>query len=148
MADALDDTTAARHARDGPRIEEGDVATDLMVMLEDRPGTLAELATALGNAGTNLGGACAVTAGGQGELHLLVEDDVETARRALADAGYEVALERDVMVVDVGDRPGALASHAQRLARARVNIELMYVATGTRVVFGVDELDTARDALG
>jgi hypothetical protein len=124
------------------------MATNLMVMMEDRPGALAELGRALGAAGVNVGGACAITSRGQGMIHLLVEDDPAAARAALGEAGIEVAEEREVVVVDVDDAPGTLGSYADRIAQAGANIELMYVATGTRLVFGADDLDAARGALG
>ena len=123
------------------------MATDLMVMMEDRPGALAELGNALGGAGVNLSGACAVTSRGQGMIHLLVEDDPGAARAALEAAGIEVAEEREVLVIDVRDDPGTLGSYAERIAASGANIELMYVATGTRLVFGVDDVDAARSAL-
>lgn len=123
------------------------MATDLMVMMEDRPGALAELGNALGAGGVNLAGACAMTSRGQGMVHLLVEDNPVPAREAITAAGIDIAAEREVVVVDVQDEPGMLGSHAERLAEAGVNIELMYVATGTRLVFGVDDPDAARQAL-
>lgn len=124
------------------------MATDLMVMMEDRAGALAELGNALGRGGVNLGGACGITSRGQGMVHLLLEDDPASAREALGEAGIDVAAEREVLVIDVQDEPGMLGSYAERLAAAGVNIELVYVATGTRLVFGVDDLDAARRALG
>lgn len=124
------------------------MATNLMVMMEDRPGTLAELGNALGRAGVNLGGACAITSRGQGMVHLLVEDDLGSAREALSGAGIEITEEREVIVIDAADEPGTLGSYAQRIAEAGANIELMYVAAGTRLVFGVDDLDVARRAFG
>lgn len=124
------------------------MATNLMVMMEDRPGALAELGNALGQAGVNLGGACALTSRGQGMIHLLIEDDPATARQALEGAGIDVAEEREVLVVDIPDEPGTLGSYAERIAEAGANIELMYVATGTRLVFGVDDTEAARGALG
>lgn len=123
------------------------MATNLMVMMEDRPGALAELGNAVGRAGTNLAGACAITSRGQGMIHLLVEDDPGAAREALGAVGIDVAEEREVLVVDVQDQPGTLGSYAERIAEAGANIELMYVATGTRLVFGVDDPDAARRAL-
>jgi hypothetical protein len=124
------------------------MATDLMVMMEDRPGALAELGRALGDAGVNLAGGCAMTSRGQGMIHLLVEEDPAAARDALKSAGIDVAEEREVVVVDVQDQPGTLGAQADRLTAAGVNIELMYLATGTRLVFGVDDTAAARDAQG
>lgn len=124
------------------------MATDLMVMMEDRPGALAELGNALGRAGVNLGGACAITSRGQGMVHLLVENDPGSAREALGGADIDITDEREVIVIDAADEPGTLGSYAQRIAETGANIELMYVAAGTRLVFGVDDLDVARRAFG
>lgn len=123
------------------------MATNLMVMMDDRPGELAKLGNALGNGGVNLAGACAITSRGQGMIHLLVEDDPGAARQALANEGIDVTEEREVLVLEVADEPGILGRYAERLAESGANIELMYVATGTRLVFGVDDLDAARKAL-
>lgn len=124
------------------------MAWDLTVELEDRPGMLAELGSAIGSAGLNLGGACAVVDGGVGTIHLLVEGELSAAKGAVESIGEQVAAEREVLVVDVRDQPGTLGSYAKKLADAGVNIELMYVATATRLVFGVDDLMAGRSALG
>ena len=56
--------------------------------------------------------------------------------------------ERDVIVVDVEDRPGTMAQVARKLADAGVNIELAYAAFGgVRLVLGVDDLEKAREAV-
>ena len=55
--------------------------------------------------------------------------------------------EREVVVVEVEDRPGVLADLTRRIATAGVNLELVYVATRNRVVFAADDLDALRSAL-
>jgi hypothetical protein len=123
------------------------MAKDLTVMLEDRPGALAELGEATGTAGVNIEGVCAVTEEGRGVIHILVED-VGAARQALQGAGLDVAEERDVLVVEVEDRPGTMGDVARRMADAGVNIELAYTTFGrVRLVLGVDDLDKARAAV-
>jgi hypothetical protein len=122
------------------------MATDLTVQLEDRPGTLAELGEALGGAGVNVDGFCAVTGGARAEVHVLVED-AAAGRRALEGAGIQVAGEQEVLVVDAQDRPGELGRIARSVAGAGVNITLAYVAAGTKVVIGADDLEKARGAV-
>jgi hypothetical protein len=120
---------------------------DLTVILEDRPGRLADLGEATGKAGINIEGVCGTTQEGQGAIHILVEDETAT-RTALSEAGIEVGAERDVIVVDVEDRPGSLGEAARRIGNAGVNIELVYTTFGAvRVVLGVDDVDKARAAL-
>ena len=123
-----------------------ELATDLTLTLTDRPGTLAAVCAALGRAGVNLDGLCAFTAGGVGVVHVLVAD-AGAARRALQDAGLEVQDERGVLVLDVEDRPGAAGELVQRIAAAGANADLVYVATGPRLVVGADDLERARAAV-
>ena len=49
--------------------------------------------------------------------------------------------EREVVVVDVEDRPGVLADLARQIADAGVDLDLLYIATRNRVVFGSTDLD-------
>jgi hypothetical protein len=120
---------------------------DLTVTLENRPGRLADLGDATGRAGVNIEGVCGTAGGRQGVIHILVEDAAAT-RAALSEAGIEVSDERDVLVVDVEDRPGTMGEAARRIGEAGVNIELVYTTFGAvRLVLGVDDLDKARAAL-
>jgi hypothetical protein len=120
---------------------------DLTVSLENQPGRLADLGEATGRAGINLEGICGTTEGGQGVIHILV-DDVDGTRAALGEAGIEVTGERDVLVVDVEDRPGTMGEVARRIGDAGANIELVYTTFGAvRLVVGVDDFEKARAAL-
>jgi hypothetical protein len=120
---------------------------DLSVVLDDKPGSLADLGEATGGANINIEGMCATTSGGKGEIHLLVEEP-EATRQALQGARIEVSGDRDVLVVEVEDRPGTMAEVARKLGDADVNIEFAYTTFGgVRLVFGVDDLDKARAAI-
>lgn len=119
---------------------------DLTVILEDRPGSLARLGEVLGLAGVNIDGICGVTVEGKGLIHILVEDGPK-ARRVLEVNHIQVTEETDVLVLEVQDRPGDLGNVARRLANANVNIHLAYLATATRLVVGVDDIEKAREAL-
>jgi hypothetical protein len=81
------------------------MATDLTVILEDRPGTLADMGAALGKASINIDGCCGFLCEGKGVLHILVQD-ASAARRVLEGAGFEVHDERQVLVLKAEDRPG------------------------------------------
>jgi hypothetical protein len=122
------------------------MATDLTVRLEHRPGELARLGEALGGAGVNVDGFSATTPGGQGEIHLLVED-AASARSALEGAGIQVTGEREALVVDAPNNPGELGKAARRLADAGVNIEVAFPTADGRLVFGVDDIGKARGAV-
>lgn len=122
------------------------MAKDLTVILEDRPGTLADIGEALGKAGINIDGCCGFPSEGKGVIHILVED-VGAARRELQQAGLEVRGEREVLVLEVENRPGVFGEVTRRIARAGVNIDLIYLAANTRLVIGADDLDKARAAV-
>lgn len=122
------------------------MAKDLTVVLKDRPGTLADMGEALGRAGINIDGICGVHCQDETAIHILVED-VDGARRALEASGIEVSDEREVLIMEVEDRPGVVGDVARSIANAGVNIELVYLATNTRLVIGADDLDKARAAV-
>ncbi len=80
-------------------------------------------------------------------MHILVKH-AEAAKHALATAFITVTSEREVVVVEVDDRPGVLADLAHKVAEAGVNLDLLYVATNNRIVFGSPDLEGLRNALG
>ena len=101
--------------------------TDLTVVLRDQPGELARLGESTGAAGVNIQGMCAFTGEGRGIIHVLIADEaVERAVTAVEEAGLGVVDRREVLVIDIEDRPGSLGELARELADASVNIELMY----------------------
>jgi hypothetical protein len=78
---------------------------------------------------------------------VLVED-VDAARRALVERGCDVGRERDVLVVDVEDRPGAAGEVLRRIADAGVNVSFLYLTTsGPQLVVGAEDVERARAAL-
>ena len=123
------------------------MATDLVIDIENVPGALAEVAAAISDAGVNIAAATCIGAGERAELHILVPH-AEAARHSLAISHVAVTREREVVVVDVQDRPGVLADLTRKIAKAGVDLDLVYVATRNRVVFGAADLDGLRAALG
>ncbi|HSF03137.1 MAG TPA: hypothetical protein VLA62_09010 [Solirubrobacterales bacterium] len=125
------------------------MSTDLTVVLQDRPGELARLGQATGEAGVNIQGMCAFTGEGRGIIHLLVDDaQAAVARQALEEAGLGVADQREVLVIDVEDRPGTLGELARSLGEASVNIELAYTTFGgVKLVIATDDVESAHAAL-
>jgi hypothetical protein len=123
------------------------MAFDLVIEVENTPGALADVAAAISDAGVNIAAATFVGSGARAELHILVKH-AEAARHSLAISHLAISREREVVVVEVEDRPGVLADLTRRIARAGVNLDLVYVATRNRVVFGAADLDALRAALG
>ena len=122
------------------------MAFDLAIDVENTPGALAQVATAVSDAGVNLAAATCMGTGERAELHILVPHP-EPVKHALATAQLAVTREREVAVVEGEDTPGVRADLARKIADAGVNIDLVYVATRGRVVFGANDLDALRAAL-
>ena len=122
------------------------MSVDLVIEIENSPGALAEVAAAISDAGVNIAAATCVGPADRAELHILVPH-AEAAKHALAISHVAISGEREVVVVDVEDRPGVLADLTRKVARAGVNLDLVYVATRNRVVFGAPDIAALRAAL-
>lgn len=122
---------------------------DLTVILENRPGALADMGEKLGATGINMEGICGFPSKGEAIIHILVEDDT-TASWALKDAGFEVRAIREVLVLNIGNiagKPGSGGKMARKIGDYGVNIDLIYLAEHNRIVLGVDDMNKARLAL-
>lgn len=126
-------------------------AREFSVVLQDRPGALADLAEALGRNGVNIEAIAAVPSGGRGDVRVVI-GDAAGARQALSRTGIAIGAERDVLLVDLEHVPGALAAVARKLGDAGVNIDALYVVGESggrkRIALGADDLDKAEGALG
>src|ERR1700735_2871608 len=115
------------------------MAHDLVIEIENSPGALAQVAAAISDAGVNIAAATCIGNGERAELHILVPH-AEAARHSLAISHLAVRREREVVGSDVEDRPGVLAGLPRQIAKAGVDLDLVYVATRNRVVFGSADL--------
>jgi hypothetical protein len=125
------------------------MSKDMTVILEHRQGELARLGEVAGEAGVSIRGLAAFTGEGRGVVHLLLDDEaVARCRAALERAKMGIADVREVLVVEIEDRPGALGDLSRQLADANVNVDLAYTTFGrVRVVIATDDLKSARAAL-
>lgn len=117
---------------------------DLAIVLDDRPGALADMGEALGRAGVSVEGGGAWVVDGRGVAHFLFADGA-AARRALEAAGIEVIAEREVLVQRLKqDVPGQLGMLTRRMAEAGVNIEVLYSDHSHQLILVVDDLERGR----
>jgi hypothetical protein len=122
------------------------MVTDLLIEVDNQPGALARVAAAISDAGVNISAATCTGPAATAELHILVKH-AEAAKHALGTAGVTVRGEREVVVIEADDRPGVLADLARKVAKAGVNLDLLYLATKTRIVFGSPDIPGLRKAL-
>jgi hypothetical protein len=117
---------------------------DLTIVLQNRPGALADMGDALGRAGVSIEGGGAFAVDGQGLSHFLFHDGA-TARRALEAVGIRVLHQREVLVQRLRqDTPGQLGKLTRRMAEAGVNIEALYSDHEHRLILVVDDIEKGR----
>lgn len=118
----------------------------LSVSIENRPGTLAQVANILGDAKVNILAFLNITSNGGGALHTVV-DNVDKAKKALDSAGLPYT-ESDVLCVELPSARGSLGKFAAKLAAQEINITTAYatVTKGSRkasLVLAVSDLEKA-----
>lgn len=103
------------------------ITKQLAVFLDNRPGTLARLADALGAAKVNIYAIMTSDTVDHSVIRMVVSD----YRRALLvlEEHGTLVVEDDVVMVVGKNTPGQLAGIAHKLADAKVNIEYCYSAT-------------------
>ena len=114
---------------------------DLAIRLENRPGALAEMGEALGEAGVSVEGGGAWVHDGQAIAHFLFEDGA-AARQALEAKGIKVLSDREVLVQKLKqDQPGQLGKISRLMAESGVNIEVIYSDHQNRLILVVDDFE-------
>lgn len=103
------------------------IATQLSLFLENKPGTLARVCDALREAKINI---YALTTSDTVD-HSVVRMIVSDTRKALLmfEEHSVLVIENEVLLIDGDNKPGSLARIAHRLAEGKVNIEYAYCAT-------------------
>ncbi|MFX1507134.1 MAG: amino acid-binding protein [Promethearchaeota archaeon] len=122
---------------------------DITIILEDKPGTLADLGETLGKANINIEGLCGATCEGEDLIHILVEESGKVYN-VLGRAGFTIREEREVLVIDIKDivkKPGSGGTLFRKLASEGININLIYLAENNRIVIGVDDIKKAKTVL-
>lgn len=100
----------------------------IVVSIENAPGRLLEVTSALGKAGINLRALTLVDTGAFGQLRLLVSN-VAKARRILMEMAIP-AFVNEVVAAEIEDKPGSLAKILQPLMAANVQVIFTYAFIG------------------
>ena len=125
-------------------------AKQLTVSVENRPGMLGEVGSALGAKRVNILAFMGTVTGNRGTIRMVV-DKPAAAKRAFAEHGWATT-EEEVFMIALPDRPGRLANIAHKLREASVNIDYAYAGLGAtarrvNVYFGVSDLKAATFAV-
>ena len=122
---------------------------DIAIVLENKPGALADLGDTLGKENINIEGLCGAISEGEELIHILVEESGK-AYNVLERAGFKIIEQREVLVIEIKDivkKPGSGGKLFRKLARENINIDLIYLAENNRLIIGVDDLNKARTVL-
>jgi hypothetical protein len=122
---------------------------DIAIVLENKPGALAELGEALGKENINIEGLCGALCEGDDIVHILIEEPGK-AYNVIERAGFTIKEQRDVLVIEIKDitkKPGSGGRLFRKLAQEEINIELIYMAENSRLIIGVDDLEKAQSVL-
>ncbi len=125
-------------------------AKQLTVWVEDRPGILGEVASALAARGINIIAFFGGSANGRGVVQIVV-DKPATAAKVLAGRGWKTT-EEDIVQVALRDEPGALAEAARKLGEKGINIRYAYtgpskIRSEVNTYFVVTDVTAALKAL-
>ena len=105
-----------------------ETATQLAAFLANRPGALARVCDALAKAEININALATSDTVDHTVVRMVVSEPTK-ALMLLGEAGV-LALEAEVLMIETTNQPGVLATIAERLADAEVNIEYVYLAGG------------------
>jgi hypothetical protein len=99
---------------------------EVTARLENKPGRLAKICSALAHDKINIRALSVMDTADRSVLRL-VTDDPERTKKVLTSLGTEFE-KREVLAVGVDNRQGALAKVLERLAEEHINIEYAYVS--------------------
>lgn len=134
-----------------PFVQVSLLSTQFVVLLENRPGALAELTSVLASEGINIDAILLEGSVDFGYVRLHLAP-VRKAEKALRDAGYQYKFGETINLL-LPNEPGQLADVTKKLAKAKINIEMLFGTTAAgsespELILVVDDAPKARKALG
>ncbi len=127
------------------------IVKQLTILVENKPGALVDICSSLAMKKINIFAFSVADTIDTALLRMVVSDPLG-AKAILKDSGHTV-LENDVLMMDMPNRPGALAESAKQLSKARINIEYAYGSVGVEEgrgigIFWVSDLKKASEIIG
>jgi hypothetical protein len=125
-------------------------ATQLAVFLSNRPGALGRVCDGLASAEVNIHALSTSDTVDHSVVRMVVNDPTK-ALMLLGEAGV-LALENEVLMIELENGPGSLGAIAAALSKANVNIEYAYMAATTKsdrglMVLRPSDVDKAEQTL-
>lgn len=96
----------------------------LIITVDNKVGTLAEVSNVISSSGINLIAVCAYAVDNKGFI-MFVSEDNNKAKELLKARKYNLR-EEEVILISLENKPGALQAITQRIADAGIDITLIY----------------------
>lgn len=107
-----------------------EIAKQVTAFLENKPGRLSNICSALAREKVNITALTVMDSKEHSVLRFVTDDMIRT-KSVLTSLGTPYQ-ETDVLLVQMDNRPGALAKVCEKLAEDHVNIDYAYCSAGTR----------------
>jgi len=122
----------------------------ISIFMENKPGRMARVAKALGDAGVNIRALTIAEAGDFGVVRMVV-DDTDKGYKVLREEGFTVT-ETDVLAVEIKDSPGGLYEIANTLGENNINVDYAFAfvtakAERAMLILRVDDVKRATEVL-
>lgn len=109
-------------------IKSAGMGKELVLSVPNKMGTMANVSKILADHGINIEGIAGYGMGAEAKI-MIVADDVLRAGDALKKAGFKAIETKEVVVVELENKPGALKSVSAKLADAKIDIRYLYGST-------------------
>lgn len=96
----------------------------LMIMVNNNVGSLAEVTSVVSSSGINLVALCAYEVGNKVAIMFVTEDN-NAAKKLLEHQGFPVQ-EEEVILLSIPNKPGALQIITEKIAEAGIGLRLIY----------------------
>ena len=112
-----------------------EIVQQLAIFLDNRPGALSRLCTALAEAKINIYALSTSDTIDHTVLRMVVSEPRKTID--IVEERGALVVDDEVLMLDMGNKPGGLADIAARLSKAKMNIEYCYATAAPRSKKGV-----------
>jgi hypothetical protein len=111
------------------------LAQQLAIFLENRPGVLARICETLGEENINIFAVSTSDTVDHTVIRMVLSDTAAAVR--IFEEHGTLVVTSDVLMIDGTNKPGSLAAIARRLGEAKINIDYAYSATHPNVQKGL-----------
>ena len=109
-------------------IKNAKMGKELVVTVPNKMGTMANISKILADHGINIEGVAGYVMGNEAKI-MIVADDILRAGEALKKAGFKAIETKEVVVLELENKPGALKSLSAKISDAKIDIRYIYGTT-------------------